>query len=237
MSWYAENILGVSRLLICENCEYEANITTTPEGLLPRNYRACGDSGSINGVQVEHGASILRLFYPRRVDKIVIRYTASAGLFCRGYTLVLLVNTSAGSNIWARSVIFSPTLDQAEDEMQRLTWDIAVLCPVGCERIDSGCAEKTWFWKPYIGGLHSPQATAIYLSRNMMISELFAQIAALYCYYQGKHERFGQDIAILAIILGMTTGHIPTSWLYTADGLALYAPIGPLIGLLTCETR
>jgi hypothetical protein len=99
--------------------------------------------------------------------------------------------------------------------------------------VDGEC-KGAWAWRSVARGLHYPQLPLIFLAKSMMLSELLSQLTALYAYYNGRGKQQSGDLAFVAIIIGMLTGHIPTSWLYTAPGLEFLAPIGPLIGLLEC---
>jgi hypothetical protein len=99
--------------------------------------------------------------------------------------------------------------------------------------VDGEC-KGAWVWRSVARGLHYPQLPLIFLAKSMMLSELLSQLTALYAYYNGRGKQQSGDLAFVAIIIGMLTGHIPTSWLYTAPGLEFLAPIGPLIGLLEC---
>jgi hypothetical protein len=95
-----------------------------------------------------------------------------------------------------------------------------------------------WWLERLLPNMHNRGGTMIHLSYHMVIAELLCQIAALYSYYREEGARrscAGDDLAVLAITIGLFTGHIPTTWMYAVHGMEALSPIGPLIGLLFCE--
>jgi archaellum component FlaC len=95
------------------------------------------------------------------------------------------------------------------------------------------CSSKQWFWSQLLPRTHYDYSEPLFLDKRMTVSELIMQAFALEYYYNRRYVNV-EELGVVAMVIGLLTGHIPTSWTYAMDGLSALAPIGPMIGLLKC---
>jgi len=222
---------------------------------LPSQYDVRGDVGALdrNGdVVVSHGATLLRALIDRVVRTRELARTAIIGFppdgqRCRGYRITFYAGdiVPAGDGLNFRQILRRIGEFEVEslDEVLLLndlySYQIMIACPRECASISGDC-RREWLWHSLLGGVHYKHGVPGFCDRRMLVSELLAQIAALHTYYsRGSLDNpvDGGDLALLAMIIGLVTGHIPTTWCYAVRNMEQVSPIGPLIGLLKCVTN
>jgi hypothetical protein len=235
---------------------------TDPSGVLPPSYNPEQDSGEIvnsqgvsTNINVPRGKQLLQNWFDGRIRRIVWTLRSGLGDSYMGYRVYVARRGESFIVSSVRSGAFDPSFGDWAREYIELHFKQYYMGsttpgdgdeteddspPKRPEEPTRGHCDKAWLWQRLLPGAHHRIAPSVHFSQAMVISELFSQIGALYIYYNSRwtNKRIdGSDYAAIALLIGLFTGHIPTSWMYVAPTLELLSPIGPLIGLLECYSQ